>query len=510
MEMQRIVINTYKPQGKQSQAVKQTEKKLRVAAYCRVSTDKEEQQLSFATQCEVYEDMIKSNPDWELAGVYSDEGITGTSTKKRKGFQKMVEDCEAGKIDFVITKSISRFARNTLDCLTTIRYLQSLGVQFLFEKERIDTRAAFSEMLLTIMAAFAQEESRSLSENLKWGIRKRFESGQDRWVTCYGYRSIDGVDYVIDPDEAEVIRLIFDLYQHGMKTKAIVEYLMEHKIPSPKGNEKWLSSAIYDIIRNEKYAGDIILQKKYTVDHLSHRQLKNDGITVPAYYIKDHHNPIVSREVFNQVNRIRQMRYQGGGRDDMGKPVLYPFGEMLKCPHCGGTLIRRHLPIQNREVSWVCEGKGNCKNFIFREWAIKDSLLKAYSEVDMEAVARKASVKNEKVSSQAKQLLDMKSKHPQFDSVEYFWLDDLIDKIEIGTHLYNPKNKETFKHPDDRFITVYWKCGVKTTVFSGIRLLADEPRHIAELYKAYYKRHHKRPPSVQTGALDMRKLQIAS
>ena len=167
MEMQRIVINTYKPQGKQSQAVKQTEKKLRVAAYCRVSTDKEEQQLSFATQCEVYEDMIKSNPDWELAGVYSDEGITGTSTKKRKGFQKMVEDCEAGKIDFVITKSISRFARNTLDCLTTIRYLQSLGVQFLFEKERIDTRAAFSEMLLTIMAAFAQEESRSLSENLK-------------------------------------------------------------------------------------------------------------------------------------------------------------------------------------------------------------------------------------------------------------------------------------------------------------------------------------------------------
>ena len=194
---------------------------LRVAAYCRVSTDTEEQSTSFNGQVNAYTSLINSNPEWTLAEIYADDGISGTSAQKRPKFMQMIQDCEAGKIDLILTKSISRFARNTLECLSYVRHLNSLGTHIIFENNGIDTRANYSEMLLTILAAFAQEESRSISENTKWGIRKRFEVGEARWSRIYGYDK----GYVVNPQEAAVVQKIFNLYEHGMSTNEIGAWL---------------------------------------------------------------------------------------------------------------------------------------------------------------------------------------------------------------------------------------------------------------------------------------------
>ena len=235
----------------------------RVAAYCRVSTDNEGQMSSLELQMAAFRTQIELRPDWELVDIYSDEGISGTRVEKRPEFQRMIRDCEAGKIDYIITKSISRFARNTLECLQHIRYLQSLGVQLLFEKENIDTGTAFSEMLLTILAAFAQEESRSLSENAKWGIRKRFEAGIPKRTYIFGYTYDEQGNYVIVPEQAETVRYIFDLYETGRYSMhQIAQKLMAEKRPSAYVNN-WDASHVHCILTNEKYVGDVLMQKRY-------------------------------------------------------------------------------------------------------------------------------------------------------------------------------------------------------------------------------------------------------
>ena len=197
----------------------ETDAKIRVAAYCRISMDSEGQATSIDLQRAVYENMIASNPNWELVEVYADRGITGTVAGKRPEFQRMIADCKAGKIDRIITKSLSRFARNTMDCIGYIRLLQEYGVQVQFEKERITTGETGSELLLTILAAFAQEESRSISENIKWGFRKRFQQGQEKYAALYGYRKGEATNYEIVPEEAEVVRLIFSLYERGWRSR---------------------------------------------------------------------------------------------------------------------------------------------------------------------------------------------------------------------------------------------------------------------------------------------------
>ena len=216
-----------------------TQKKRRVAAYCRVSSELEAQEVSFEMQVRVYTEKILANPGWELAGIYADEGVTGTSAAKRTRFMQMIADCEAGKIDCIITKSISRFARNTLECLGFIRKLQKIGVQILFEKEGIDTGSSYSEMILTILAAFSQEESRSISENVKWGIRKRYEDGIDRWAKIYGYAAVGEETYRIVKEEAGVIRRIFWSCEHGESTGQIADKLNLEGIPAPGGGASW-------------------------------------------------------------------------------------------------------------------------------------------------------------------------------------------------------------------------------------------------------------------------------
>lgn len=461
---------------------KQEPKRLKVAAYCRVSTDKEEQQMSFETQRLVYTDRIRAEPGWELAGIYADEGITGTSIRKRKQFQKMMVDCDAGKIDLIITKSISRFARNTLDCLQTVRELQRIGVDILFEKEHIDTRTPYSEMLLTILAAFAQEESRSISENLKWGIRSRYKEGKSRWSRIYGYTAEGDTQYIIVPEEAAVIQKIFGLYEHGTGVREIIRYLEGNHIPSPGGSARWYDTTIYDMFDSEKYVGDLILQKHYTIDHITHKEVKNDG-AVPSYYIKDHHTPIISRETLRRVNAIRDMRRQNGTNGPgSGSPKTYPFGKMLNCPICGKTLIRRQCGVQSRGVIWCCdEGLNTASHFALWERLLTDAVLRAYAGVDIDRVKTLD-------SPAAKIMQEYRRQHPTLERVDYYWLDDLVADIEIGAHQVIPSPALRGQWPDDRSLRVIWKCGLETTVFSGVHTEQDNPRYLASLHTAHLQR----------------------
>lgn len=471
-------------------------KRLKVAAYCRVSTDTEDQKTSFDGQVKTYTALIQSNPEWELAGIYADEGITGTSVEKRPQFMQMIRDCEEGKINLILTKGISRFARNTLECLTYVRHLNNLGVHLVFEKEGIDTRTPFSEMLLTILAAFAQEESRSVSENTKWGIRKRFEEGETRWNPLYGYEKNKKGDHQIVPAEAAVVQKIFWLYEHGSTLNDIRVYLREHGIKSPSGTDNWSVTSLAATLANERYVGDILLQKYLTEDHLTHKPAKNDCTEVPSYYIENHHAPIVSRKQYERVKKLRTMRRQLNGKPDriMGACDQYPLGEKLRCPCCGSILYKRSLPVQaERSSGWCCErGENPCGDFIIRNRYVEPAMLDAYEKLDVKAVEGRLS--NPKFREAAEMTLSMKEQHPFFDKVDYWWVDDLVDRIEFGMHNMNETRVRRMKAmgqkvEDDRVMKVFWRCGIVTTVPTGIREDISDPHLIADLYR---KRNERR------------------
>lgn len=264
--------------------------KLRVAAYCRVSSDSEEQATSYETQIEHYTSYIKNHPDWVLAGIYADDGITGTNTKKHEEFNRMIDDCMAGKIDMIITKSISRFARNTLDCLKYIRQLKEKNIPVYFEKENINTLDSKGQVLLTIMASLAQQESQSLSQNVKLGLQYRYQQGviQFNCARFLGYTKDENKRLVVVPEEAEIVKRIYREYLEGASMLKIARGLEADGILNGAGNERWHTSNINNILRNEKYIGDALLQKTYTIDFLTKKRVKNNGI-VPQYYVENSH-----------------------------------------------------------------------------------------------------------------------------------------------------------------------------------------------------------------------------
>lgn len=287
--------------------------RLRVAAYARVSTDEEEQLTSYEAQVDYYTRYIQANPDWELVEVYADEGISGTNTKKRKNFNRMIEDALAGKIDRIVTKSVSRFARNTVDTLTTIRKLKDKGVGVFFEKENIDTLDSKGELLITIMSSLAQEESRSISENVTWGWRKRIAAGKVTVAYSHflGYeKGEDGTMQIVE-DEAKIVRQIYGMFLDGKTPSGIAARLSRQGIPSPAGKEKWQSSTVKSILTNEKYKGDALLQKTFTVDFLQKKKKANEG-EVPQYYVENSHPAIVTEEVFDLVQHELRRRQQKG------------------------------------------------------------------------------------------------------------------------------------------------------------------------------------------------------
>lgn len=335
--------------AKQEMAENRTIKRqLRVAAYCRVSTDDEEQLTSYEAQQTYYTDKIMTNPDWTMAGIYADEGITGTKATKRPEFLKMIRKCKQKKIDLILVKSISRFARNTVDCLNYIRTLKSLGIAVIFEKENINTLNEDSEMLTTIMGAFAQAESESISQNVKWGVRQAMKEGRVsiRYKNLYAYdEGEDGQPKIIE-SEAAVIRRINDEFLSGRSLPMIKDGLEADKILTPKGGNVWAVSAIRNLLKNEKYCGDVLMQKTFKTDPISGKTKRNTG-QLPMYLIQDHHPAIISRDTYNAVQAEFARRTSGKAPSTKLAPTgqacysaKYALTGIVICGECGNQYRR--------------------------------------------------------------------------------------------------------------------------------------------------------------------------
>ena len=348
----------------------------RVAAYCRVSTDREEQEHSFETQKAMYTEMIMMKPTWQTAGIYADEGITGTVAKKRPGFMKMIEDCRKGKIDMIVTKSVSRFSRNNLDCLMYVRELKQLGIPIIFEKEGINTIQVSSELLLTLFGALSQAESESISMNVKLGIRQSLKNGNVRfsYKTFLGYRKgADGQPEIV-PEQADIVRRIYNDFLAGATYLEIAKRLTEEKVPTMGGGSRWFSERIKSILKNEKYKGDALLQKTYITDPISKRVKKNNG-ELPMYYVENSHPAIIERRIFDRVQEEIARRAgkkkvkQTGTKTELGRySGKYALTELLYCGECG-TPYRRCTWSRDgkKKIVWRCVsrldyGKKYCKN----------------------------------------------------------------------------------------------------------------------------------------------------
>lgn len=365
--------------------------KLRVAAYCRVSTDSEEQASSYEVQVQHYTSYIEGNPEWELAGIFADDGISGTNTKKREEFNRMIEACMEGKIDKIITKSISRFARNTLDCLKYIRQLKDKNIPVFFEKENINTMDSKGEIMLTIMASLAQQESQSLSQNVKLGIQYRYQQGeiQINHNRFLGYTKDENKRLVIDPEGAEVVKRIFREYLEGASLLQIARGLEADSYLTAANKTKWRPETIKKILQNEKYIGDALLQKTYTVDFLSKKRVVNNGI-VPQYYVENSHEPIIPREIFMQVQEEMVRRanlYTGKNGKKRVYSSKYALSSIVYCSECGEIYRRVHWNNRGcRSIVWRCvsrlEEKGSdCTSPTVNEEVLKAAVLKAINEV---------------------------------------------------------------------------------------------------------------------------------
>ena len=422
-----------------------TEKKMtkRVAAYCRVSTDKAEQLESLENQMESFRYQLSLHDDWELVGIYADEGRSGTSVKGRPQFMRMIEDCMAGRIDYIMIKSISRFSRNTLDCVSLVRELQKHGVQIYFEKENIDTSDITSEMLLVIMASFAQEESRSISENVKWGIRKRFESGREMKVPIYGYRHTDEELYIIVPEEAKIVQEIFLRYVHGETPTQIIADLSARKVSPPAG-DCWKLLQISRMLHNEKYVGDVVLQKHYVESHLTHKEVCNKG-ELPLIHIQNAHPALIDKHLFVQAQQIMAMRQLKTGNSS------YPYGEMLKCPHCGRKLVHGSLysvPFAGDRVhngGWGCYGTEGCGEYLLIQEVLDKALI--------DACEKKYSVR--------------------MDPVESSWLDDTMAEIILKA---------------DNTVEIHWRDGEVSTELLDISHEQLAPMNSARRYNAFLEK----------------------
>ena len=324
----------------------------KVAAYARVSRDTERLMHSVSAQVSYYSALIQKNPEWEYAGVYADMGISGTDTSKRGEFLRMLADCEEGKIDIILTKSISRFARNTVDLLETVRHLKDLGIEVRFEKEHIHSLSEDGELMLTLLASFAQEESRSISENVKWGVRKRFQSGEIGAANKHilGYRYDDELrKYVIIPEEAESVRWMFQMYIDGVSLREIAGSMNRAGIRTTLGND-FQEASVRQLIFNEVYVGDIRRQKCYMADPITKTKVKNCG-ELPQYYMADCHEAIIDRETYAKVQA--EMERRAG----LVNPT-YPFTGKIKCGICGQSFTRRKGTTKGKEyVSWFCRAK---------------------------------------------------------------------------------------------------------------------------------------------------------
>lgn len=374
-------------------SAKSRRKTLRVAAYCRVSTDLEDQKYSYASQVSYYKSLIEKKKGWSFAGIYADEGISGTMTAKRQSFLQMIDACMDGRIDLIITKSISRFARNTLDVLQYVRKLRDRGVAVYFEEENINTLSMEGEMLLTVLSSVYQQEVENISSHVKKGLQMKMSRGEMvGFHGCMGY-DLDKKNkaIVVNAKEAEVVKYIFQRYIEGIGTSMIAHEVERLGWKTKYGRSKWSPSAIRRILTNEKYTGDLLMGKSFTVDPISHRRLSNKG-EQRKYLVHDHHPAIIERRIFDKAQEIREKRAEHGHRPKtigyrMSAPKEYVFSGMIECVFCGSTYTRRiahaHTPYQ--KIQWGCmqkalKGKESCPHSkVVDEAAIEKAFVESYA-----------------------------------------------------------------------------------------------------------------------------------
>ena len=417
--------------------------KRRVAGYARVSTDSEEQQTSYEAQVSYYTEYIQKRDDWEFAGVYTDQGISATNTKHRDGFNRMIADALDGKIDLIVTKSVSRFARNTVDSLTTVRKLKEKGVEVYFEKENIYTLDSKGELFITIMSSLAQEESRSISENVTWGQRKRMADGKVTmpYGRFLGYRKgEDGLPEIV-PEEAEVVKLIYKSFMEGLSYYKIAKMLMEREIPAPAGGEKWHRRTVESILTNEKYKGSALLQKKFTMDFLTKKQKVNEG-EVPQYFIEDSHPPIIEPQEFELVQAEIERR-KGLGKEYSGSSI---FSAKIVCSCCGGFFGSKvwHSTSKYRRVIWQCNHKfqngEKCKTPHLYEDEIKKRFIK---------VCNRIAADKENFVASCRQIVEMLSDTAAIDrkiEEQYIYLNGLASAMQqfIRENAMHPQGEDFY------------------------------------------------------------------
>ena len=379
-------MNTGKPKqvrvipptkAKPTEAPTQSNAVRRVAAYARVSTNDIDQRTSYNNQVDYYTQYIREHEGWEFAGMFTDEGITGTSIRHRDGFNAMIAAAMEGRIDLIITKSISRFARNTVDTLTTVRKLKERGVEVYFEKENIFTLDSKGELLITIMSSLAQEESRSISENVTWGMRRRFAEGMvyvpyERFL---GYRKGQDGQFEIIPEEAEVVRYIYRLFMEGKSLCWIARHLTEHDIPTPTGRARWGDNTIRNILRNEKYKGEALLQKRFRTDFLTKKNKVNEG-EVPQYYVENSHPAIVSPALFDAAQEEFKRRASLG----FNPTNTHCFSGKLFCAECGGLYgSKKYMGRRGWRCNNQHSSKTDCKMPTLRDEDIEAAFVGAFN-----------------------------------------------------------------------------------------------------------------------------------
>ncbi len=460
------------------------EGRIRVAAYCRASADLERQQASCEVLTELYTEKIIGTPCWILAGIYV-ECPNPNRKSRRPQFLKLMKDCEDGKIDCILCRTMSVLLRSKREEVRMLRHVLDKGIELIFEEEAIDTENQCFEMLITVLESFAEKNDRMLSEGIKKSMRGKLERGEASNRSPYGFRK-SGDNYEIVPEEAEVVRIIFNLYERGANSIEVAKYLSEKSIPTRFSEcGPWRSDLILRIISNEKHVGDYMGQKYYK-DRLGHEK-KNKG-ELPSIYITDHHPAIVSREQFERCNVIRDLRKNN-------TPLQYPFGEYLRCPYCGHVLYKRHAPCAH---FFCCEGEGACRQFVVRASLVENSILEAYEKIRLKAVEKKAGMKDYNIAIEALKMLKIKEEHPSFWRIDYWWLDDLIEQIEFGKHSHTASEikKMADRDPaaDDRTISIRWKCGFTSTLSSGVKFDFQDPGRRAAIWDSYITSHPDRYP----------------
>lgn len=427
---------------------------LRVAAYARVSTDSEEQATSFTSQQKYYMDKIYSNPSWSYVEVYADEGISGTQAFKRENFMRMIRDAEEGKIDLILTKSISRFARNTLDTLKYVRMLRAKGIGIIFEEENINTLEMAGELLLTVLSSVAQQESETLSSHIKLGFKMKMERGElVGFSNCFGYY-YDSKNNVmhIKEDEAEIVKMIFANYIKGFGCSTISQMLGDMKIPSPRGMDRWHESTVRNILRNEKYIGDAISGKTYTIDAVTHKRVVNNGES-DKFYVKDHHEPIISREDFEQVKKIMETRNHHvlTGRK-MNKK--FTFSGRLRCGFCGCSYCKKSL--YKKREAWDCisvskKGRMYCPDSkLMHDDVIKSCFMEAFFLLTKDQglvidnfinTIKESSRNTEPIKMKAKNETELKANKTKLSKLIDLYVEGKVDSLTFETKQLDLQDK---------------------------------------------------------------------